>query len=469
MKLKEPDMRESVRNSLNRIHPVWTRRLLFTAGAGLVALVALFLAWISFRATDIIVAFTRGRLWIIFPIAPAGLALCAFLTRRVFPGSQGSGIPQAMASLHMNEPGDINRVLSLRIVVGKMLLMVLGYLSGATIGREGPTVQVGASIMNALSRFPVMRDKETQRALVLIGGAAGIAGAFNTPVAGVIFAIEELAHSFDARYTAALLGAVVIGGIVTLLFASHFYAGSYAYFGTVHAAIPPGIGYTAVLLCGITGGVMGGVFGRILALAPDGFPPVMRRLALKRPIFFAGCCGFVVACCDYASGGSTFGSGYFAARAVLHSHLTFGWSFGILKYIAMIASYLSGIPGGIFSPSLGIGAGIGTWFIGLVPGVSLAALAALGATGYFAGAVQTPITAIVIMIEMTNNESLIVPIAATALLAFFVSRRICPRPVYSALAAKFLTAVEPLTAAAAKADSRTPQKPTLVPPTQPPE
>lgn len=457
------------RRPSNWVPPVWRRRLLFTLGAGLVALAALFLAWISFRATDIIVAITRGRLWIIFPIAPAGLAVCAFLTRKVFPGSQGSGIPQAMASLHMDKPSDINRVLSLRIMVGKALLMVLGYLSGATIGREGPTVQVGASIMNALSRFPVMRDKDTQRALVLIGGAAGIAGAFNTPIAGVVFAIEELAHSFDARYTAALLGAVVTGGLVTLLLASHFYAGSYTYFGTVHAAVPLGIGYAAVLLCGIAGGLMGGVFGRILALAPEGFPSVMRRLALKQPILFAACCGLVVACCDYASGGATFGSGYYAARAVLHDHLAFGRSFGILKYIAMIASYLSGIPGGIFSPSLGIGAGIGSWFVGLVPGVSLAAFAVLGATGYFAGAVQTPITAVVIMIEMTNNESLIVPIAATALLAFFVSRRICPLPVYSALAAKFLTAVEPSAAAAAKAESHTPQKPTLVPPVRPPE
>ncbi len=449
--------------------PVWQRRVLFIAGAALVAASALFLAWISFRATEIIAAFARGRLWIIFLIAPPGLAFCAFLTRTVFPGAQGSGIPQAMASLHMDQPADINRVLSLRIVVGKMLLMVLGYLSGATIGREGPTVQVGASIMNALSRFPIMRSKETQRALVLIGGAAGIAGAFNTPIAGVIFAIEELAHSFDARYTASLLGAVVTGGIVTLLFASHFYAGSYSYFGTVHATIPLGAEYAAVLLCGVAGGLLGGLFGRTLSLAPEGFPASVRRLALNRPILFAACCGLVVAFCDYASGGATFGSGYLPARALLHDHLVVGPAFALLKYIAMVASYLSGIPGGIFSPSLGIGAGIGAWFVGVVPGVSLAALAVLGMAGYFAGAVQTPITAVVIVMEMTNNQGMIVPITATALLGFFVSRRICPRPVYSALAEKFLAAVEPTTAASAKAVSHTPQRPRLTPPVRPPE
>jgi len=419
---------------------VWKRRLLFALGATVVALAALFLAWISFKATDFIVDFVRGRLWVIFLISPIGLAFCAFLTRTVFPGSQGSGIPQAMASLHMDDPSQVNTVLSLRIMVGKVLLMVLGFMSGATIGREGPTVQVGASIMNSLGFFEIMRGKEMQRTLVLIGGAAGIAGAFNTPIAGVIFAIEELGHSFHSRYTAALLGAVVTGGIVTLLFASHLYFGSYNYFGTVHASLPVGLGYAAVALYGVVGGVSGGVFGRILALAPDGFPRFMRRLAFSQPVLFAGCCGIVVAICNYLSGGATLGSGYIAARSLLHDHATVGPTFAVLKYVAMLASYLSGIPGGIFSPSLGIGAGMGVWFHGLLPGVSLPVLAMLGMTGYFAGAVQTPITAVVIVLEMTNNQTMLVPVAATALLAFFISRKICPRPVYSALADKFLAA-----------------------------
>jgi H+/Cl- antiporter ClcA len=421
----------------------WQRRALFTAGAALVALSALFLAWAADRVTGLLADFTAGRLWTIFLISPLGLAFCVFLTRNVFPGAQGSGIPQAMASLHMDDPRHINTVLSIRITLGKMLLTILGLLFGATIGREGPTVQIGASIMNSLTRLEIMRGKEMQRVLVLIGGAAGIAGAFNTPIAGVIFAIEELGHSFDSRYTAALLGAVVVGGITTLLFASHFYAGGYNYFGTVHAAIPFGVGYSAVLLCGIAGGLLGGLFGRTLSLAPESLPRIISRFALRKPALFAGGCGLVVAACSYVSGGATFGSGYFPARELLHDHVTVGYAFAALKYIASLVSYLSGIPGGIFSPALGIGAGIGYWFHGLVPGVSLAAFAVLGMAGYFAGAVQTPITAAVIVMEMTNNQSMLVPVTATALLAFVISRQICPQPVYSALAEKFLAAIEP--------------------------
>ncbi|MGH7120127.1 MAG: chloride channel protein, partial [Acetobacteraceae bacterium] len=358
--------------------PAWQRRALFAAGAALVACAALFIAWTVTRATHVIANFTAGRLWIIFLITPPGLALCTFLTRTVFPGAQGSGIPQAMASLHMDEPKNINTVLSLRILVGKFLLTILGTLFGATIGREGPTVQIGASIMNSLTHLELMRGKEIKRALVLVGGAAGIAGAFNTPIAGVIFAIEELGHAFDARYTTALLGAVVVGGITTLLIASHFYAGGYTYFGTITATLPLGVDYAAVLLCALAGGVFGGLFGRTLALAPEGFPMIMRRLALKRPVLFAACCGLVVAACNYASGGATFGTGYFPARALLHNQNMVGDAFAPLKYVALVASYLSGIPGGLFSPSLGIGAGMGAWFSGLVPGVSLATLAMLG-------------------------------------------------------------------------------------------
>jgi H+/Cl- antiporter ClcA len=426
--------------------PVWQRRLLFTIGAALVALAALFLAWAADVAVMLLSRFTAGRGWTIFLITPLGLAFCTFLTCTVFPGAQGSGIPQAMASLHMEDPRHINKVLSLKLTFGKLVLTVLGLLFGATIGREGPTVQIGASIMNSLTKLEIMRGKEIQRALVLIGGAAGIAGAFNTPIAGVIFAIEELGHSFDSRYTAALLGAVVVGGITTLIFASHFYAGGYVYFGTIHTALAFGIPYAAVLIAGLVGGVLGGIFGRILSRAPEGFPKLMRQFAVRRPVLFAASCGLVVAACNYASHGSTFGSGYAPARALLHNDLTVGYAFAALKYIALIASYLSGIPGGIFSPSLGIGAGLGYWFHGLIPGVSLAAFAMLGMTGYFAGAVQTPITATIIVMEMTNNQSMLIPVTATALLAFTISRQICPRPVYGALADKFLAAIEPANA-----------------------
>ena len=113
-------------------------------------------------------------------------------------------------------------MLSARIAVGKILLTLLGLASGASIGREGPTVQVGASIMYALGRLLRLPRLELQRALVLAGGAAGIAAAFNTPLAGVVFAIEELSHSFEARTSGTVLTAVVIAGITTLALVGNY-------------------------------------------------------------------------------------------------------------------------------------------------------------------------------------------------------------------------------------------------------
>ena len=171
-----------------------------------------------------------GRPWLAFILAPAGLVFSLLLTQRVFPGAQGSGIPQVIAALHMTDEARSRVVLSLRIAVGKVVLTLLGLACGASIGREGPTVQVGASIMYAVGQRLRLPRVELQRALVLAGGAAGIAAAFNTPLAGVVFAIEELSHSFEARTSGMVFTAVIIAGITTLGL-----VGNYTYFGHTSA------------------------------------------------------------------------------------------------------------------------------------------------------------------------------------------------------------------------------------------
>ena len=176
---------------------LWWRRVVFWVGAVLVATVAVGFAKAADWAGGLFLHFAAGHAWLPFIIAPAGLTIAFLLTRHVFPGAQGSGIPQTIAALHMHEPAMVDRVLSPRIAVGKVLLTLLGLASGASIGREGPTVQVGASIMHALGKLLRLPRLELRRALVLAGGAAGIAAAFNTPLAGIVFAIEELSHSFE--------------------------------------------------------------------------------------------------------------------------------------------------------------------------------------------------------------------------------------------------------------------------------
>ncbi len=415
----------------------WLRRLGTWVGAVLVAVLAVGFARAADAAQLLSARLLDGRPLLILALAPAGLALSVWLTRRVFPGAQGSGIPQTIAALHMTDPVAIGRVLSPRIAVGKMLLTLLGLVAGASIGREGPTVQVGASAMHALGRLLRLPREDLRRSLVLAGGAAGVAAAFNTPLAGVVFAIEELSHSFEARTSGTVLTAVILGGITTLAM-----AGNYSYFGMSPAELDLGAGWVAVVLCAVAGGVLGGAFSAsLVAAAARGLPGVIGRWLGRHPILFAALCGLALAGLGLVSGGATYGTGYAQARAVVEGSATMPALFPLLKLLATVVSYLSGIPGGIFAPSLAIGAGLGQWLAGLIPSAPAGAVVLLGMVGYFSGVVQAPITATVIVMEMTDNQRMTIPLLATSMLAFGISRLICRRPLYGALAKRFLAAM----------------------------
>jgi H+/Cl- antiporter ClcA len=417
---------------------LWTRRIAFWVGAVLVALVAIAFADLANAAQSLFRLVTGPRPWLVLLVAPAGLAVSVLLTRTVFPGAQGSGIPQVMAALHMSDPRQIARLLSARVALGKVLLTLLGLASGASVGREGPTVQVGASIMQALGRALHLPRAETQRGLVLAGGAAGVAAAFNTPLAGIVFAIEELSHSFESRTSGMVITAVVLGGIATLAL-----SGNYTYFGVTSVGLPLGTGWMAVILCGVTGGLLGGLFSQILITMAQGLPGRAGLWIKRHPILFAALCGLVIAGVGIASHGATYGTGYPQARLLVEGDARLPATFFLLKFLATVASYLSGIPGGIFAPSLSVGAALGSWLSLFFTHTPARAIVLLGMVGYFSGVVQAPITAFVIVLEMTANQQMTIPIMTTSMLAFVVSRLVCRRPLYGTLARRFLIRTEP--------------------------
>jgi H+/Cl- antiporter ClcA len=414
---------------------LWLRRLVFWIGATLVSVIAIGFATGADLAMRAFQWALDGRPWLAFAIAPAGLAVSLLLTRHVFPGAQGSGIPQVIAALHMTDQAVVARVLSLRIAVGKVLLTLLGLASGASLGREGPTVQVGASIMYAVGKRLRLPRAELQRALVLAGGAAGIAAAFNTPLAGVVFAIEELSHSFEARTSGVVFTAVIIAGVTTLGL-----MGNYTYFGHTSAELEFGPRWAAVALCGVVGGLAGGLFSSALLMFARGLPGRTGLFLARHPVLFAALCGLAIAGCGWLSDGSTYGTGYAQARGIVEGHSTLPASYAALKLVANVVSYISGIPGGIFAPALAVGAGLGEWLSHIVPSATSGAVVLLGMVAYFSGVVQAPITATVIVMEMTDNQRMTIPLMAAAFLAFGVSRLVCRRPIYTALARRFVAA-----------------------------
>lgn len=423
---------------------LWLRRIVFWCGALVIGVVAIGFARLADGAVHLfyqIIGFAARTTGVGYPwmliLSPAGLVTCVWMTRRVFPGAQGSGIPQVIAAIRMWNPELVDAVLSARIAVGKILITLLGLACGASIGREGPTVQVGASIMFGLGKVLRLPNLELQRSLVLAGGAAGLSAAFNTPLAGVVFAIEELAHGFEARSSGMVLSAVVMAGITTLAL-----VGNYTYFGVTSATLAIGRAWAAVVICGVIGGLCGGVFAYLLTIVSQGRPRFIGRFVMRHPIGFAACCGLAIAVLGWISGGETCSSGYAQARGILMGSEHFSGAYPFLKLLANVASYVSGIPGGIFSPSLAVGAGLGGWLSHLLPTVQPSAMVLLGMVAYFSGVVQAPITAAVIVMEMTANESMAIPLLACSILAYGVSQIIARRPLYSALADRFVSALE---------------------------
>ncbi|QEO16686.1 chloride channel protein [Acetobacter vaccinii] len=430
----------------------WRRKLIYWSGAVIVGLVAVGFAgaadWAAHQRSHIV----RNNPWIMLLLAPAGLVLSTWMTRRWFRGAQGSGIPQAIACMHLNDMGIVEKVLSLRIALAKIGLTCLGLLAGASIGREGPTVQVGASIMHTVGRFAGVTDISRQRALVKAGAAAGVAAAFNTPLAGIVFGIEELAHSFEQRTSGTMLTCVIISGVTAIAL-----VGNYTYFGHTYSTVPLGAGWLAVLACGLIGGLTGGMFSALLVRISRGIPGRAGAFITRRPLVFAALCGLALAIIGLLSDGMTYGTGYLQAREILMGSDHYHASFFLLKLLATLVSYCSGIPGGLFAPSLSVGAGMGGWIGHFLPHTPPEAVILLGTVAYFAAVTQAPLTATVIVMEMSDNQQITLALMASAFLAFGVSRALCSHALYSTLAIRFLRSAEPRKKAQASADTTTPK------------
>ncbi|HEX3441023.1 MAG TPA: chloride channel protein [Pseudolabrys sp.] len=407
----------------------WQRRTVFVVGGVTVGAVAVALAlaadWVQ---AEFHLLVTRWR-YASLIVTPLGFALSVYLTNHYFPNSQGSGIPQAIAARELSDQEARGRLVSIRIAVGKVLLTLVGLLCGASAGREGPTVQVGASIMFAIGRMSPRR----QPGLILAGAAAGVAAAFNTPLAGIVFGIEEMSRTFETRTSGLIIAAVIAAGLTSLAL-----VGNYAYFGSTPEMLRNGLDWLAVPLCGVAGGLAGGLFSRIVILMARGLPGVAGSAIKRNPVGFAFGCGLAVALCGIVSGNTIYGTGYGEVKAALESGAPLAMNFAPLKFIATAFSTISGIPGGIFAPSLAVGAGLGANIAHFFPTAPIEPIILLGMVSYFAGVVQAPITAFVIVTEMTDNHAMVIPLMAASLIAYAASRLVCPEGIYHALAKGFL-------------------------------
>lgn len=426
----------------------WKRRIALWSGAILVALAAILFAKASNWAYALFQHILAHGVWIPLIITPVVFGLLAWATEGRLRATRGSGIPQVIATMHIEDEGFRARMLALPIAACKMLLTLIALAVGASIGREGPTVHVGAGLFYSLGRRFGFTDPKAASRFILAGGAAGIAAAFNTPLAGVVFAIEELAGTFEHRFSGLLLTAVIVGGVVSLGI-----MGNYSYFGEVQADLLLGHAWLAVLLCGVVCGLLGGLFARLVLLSRNGPLAMIGRLRARWPVLFATGCGLALAVIGVLSHNSVYGTGYDQARAfVQEASTTPGESFGIVKLLANVVSYWAGIPGGIFSPALAVGAGLGHNIAHLLPHAPEAAVVLLGMSAYLSGVTGAPLTSAVIAMELTDNQDMVIPIMAACLLARAAASIFSPTPVYKDFAERMVRDFEQQHAGHAQAD-----------------
>ncbi|MEN7529924.1 MULTISPECIES: chloride channel protein [unclassified Cupriavidus] len=421
---------------VGRISRMSMRYGVFMCGAGAVALFSMVFAYIAEVSLAWNARVTTATPWLAFVLLPFGLAALRWLTIRLAPQARGSGIPQVIAAVTLPPAGPAQTVLvSFRQAMWKVLLTTGALLAGASVGREGPSVQVGAAAMLAWGQW--FQEKLKFRigfhpnALIAAGAAGGLAAAFNTPLAGVVFAIEEL-----GRGTAVRWDRLVLSGVLTAGFLSLAVLGNNPYFSVKVPLLVLHDAWGPVLLCAVVNGVMGGLFAKLLIAGVPGLvPSAWRGWATNRPVQVAFVCGIIVAALGWATKGATFGTGYEQASGLINGEPHSTLWFGLAKFGATVVSYFAGIPGGIFTPALAIGAGIGanvadfvTHFMSGMAEPRVLALVSMAA--FLAAATQAPITASVIVMEMTRTQDLTIYLLAASLLASFLSRQFNPHPFY---------------------------------------
>jgi H+/Cl- antiporter ClcA len=408
----------------------WHGRIIVWIAAATAGLVVVMFARATEHAIDFFFSYQQLYWWLPLLVTPLAAIGIVWMTNKWFKGAAGSGIPQTIAAL--NTQGDHFRLptlVSFKIAIGKIVFGVAGLAAGFSAGREGPSVQIGASIMHAFRHFLPKNFTVDPKHLILAGGAAGISAAFNTPLAGIVFAIEELGRRFEQKTSGVIISAIVLSGLVSISL-----QGNYTYFGHLSVGLITGNIAYPVILCGFLCGVAGGIFSRtLISSSKYSLNGKVGKLRKLHPLYWAGFCGLMVALLGVASDGTIHGSGYIYAKEILHGTGDDTLLYAPLKYLATIFTYLSGIPGGIFAPSLSIGAGIANDLMPVFSNFQTSAICALCMAGFLAGVTQAPLTSFIIVMEMIDGHEMVISLMAVTMIASIVSR-LFSQPLYMTLA-----------------------------------
>ncbi|MGO9084510.1 MAG: chloride channel protein [Candidatus Sulfotelmatobacter sp.] len=367
-----------------------------------------------------------GAPWrrLLFPVV--GSLGIGYLLYRYFPDARGSGVPQTKAALYARE----GRI-TLRTVLGKFFCTSATLASGIPLGREGPSVQVGAGIGSVLGRLLGLRSEQVKN-LIPVGAAAAIAAAFNTPLAAVLFSLEEIVGDLHAP----VIGAVVLAS-ATAWMVLRVFLGNHPLFKVPQYQLVSPAEFAVYAVLGVAGGVVSAAFAKLLLGMRERFLRFPQKTVWFQPVaggLLVGLIGWFVP--------QVLGVGYGFVGDALNGNMAFNLMLllVVLKLLAVTTSYASGNAGGIFGPALFIGAmlggTVGTVAHHLFPAYTATpgAYALVGMGAVFAGIVRAPMTSVLMIFEMTQDYAVIVPLMIANLVSLFIASRLQHAPIYEALA-----------------------------------
>jgi CIC family chloride channel protein len=361
----------------------------------------------------------------LFGVPPLVSLVTGVLLVRVFPGVRGSGVPQTKTAFHLHD-GNIPA----RVPIGKFLTGVLCIGSGHSMGREGPSAQIGAGIASVIGRWLRLSPQRVKE-LIPIGAAGALSAAFNTPVAAVIFSLEEIIGDLNAT----LLGSTVVASVAAVVVERALLGNEPLFHVPTYHLVHPAelLGYAAL---GVLGGIVSIAFCKFLLSLRSGFLRLPQSTRMLQPAIGGLGIGLLLLVAPEVRG-----VGYDIVDQALNGGLLLRTMALLcaLKLVATVVSYASGNAGGIFAPSLYIGAMAGGAVGMLVhryapfPTSDPGAYALVGMGTLFAGIVRAPMTSVFMIFEITQDYQILVPLMVANLLSFVISRRYQPVPVYHAL------------------------------------
>ncbi|MCU7549119.1 chloride channel protein [Chitinophagaceae bacterium LB-8] len=421
---------EKFKENFLQAFPLWVASLL-------TGLIAVGYAGLFGYAEQLLKYLFHAHRWSIFILTPLCFIVAWWIVQKFAPNAKGSGIPQVMAAIELSNPkynDKIDKLLSFRIIIIKILSSITMVLGGAAIGREGPTIQIAGSVFRLINKWiPESWPKLSRQSYILTGAAAGLAAAFNTPLGGVVFAMEELARIHVRFFRTALFSAVIIAGLTAQgILGPYLYLG-YPYVGSLRFTIFFGIGITAILT-GIGGSLMAKLILKILKW----------RSAILMPakiIGFILLSGIVISLIAFFLNEKVLGSGKELMTTVLFTADKHeDWLTVLLRMVGPAISFGTGAAGGVFAPSLAAGASIGAFISGLFDffGSNANILILSGMVGFLTGVTRTPFTSAILVLEMTDRHSVIFHLMIAALLSNLAALLIDKHSFYDQLKKQYL-------------------------------